>query len=154
MYLIVLFLLVLSNCFARSAYSQTRRFFFNREASTCSTTFLSSLSGPQDKSYVEARVYKTGAEKKRREREKEGQRRRGREGGEKEGERGRKREKERRSTFSICNSAYTHVHKFWKKKENIKRDLTHLWNRSNDISRVRSLFRGSGYPDNIVRNLK
>jgi len=57
---------------------------------------------------VEARVYKTGAEKKRREREKEGKRRRGREGGEKEGE----REKERRSTFSICNSAYTHVHKF------------------------------------------
>lgn len=84
--------------------------FFNREAKLVPRHF-SSLSGPQDKSYVEAHVYKTGAERKRRRK------------------RRKEREDEAHSRYAILHR-YIHTHKILRKK------CTHLWNRSDDISRT------------------
>lgn len=66
---------------------------------------------------MEARVYKTGAEKKRREREKEGKRRRGREGGEKKREKEGEREKKHILDMQFCIHTRTQILKRKKHKK-------------------------------------
>lgn len=65
-----------------------------------------------------------------------------------EGERERKRE-DAHSRYAIL---HTHTQTLKKKKQNIKRALTYEIARM--TFRVSVRYFGSGYPDNIVRNLK